>query len=274
MKKVLIIVLIFIVLLVVAAGVTFFSLNKIVRGAIVTLGGSATQTEVTVDQVSLSPFSGRGEVKGLSVGNPEGYANENAFTLNRVFIQIEPNSLFADTLVINEIRIEGPVVSIEQGLRGNNITAIRRNVAEFTEKLPAGKEQPEAEAPAEAKKKVVVERLLIQDGQVSLSSTLTRGKGVTLDFEPIEMTDIGKGDQVATLGTVVAQILDAITRAAVESAAQSGKLLEQSKELLLQGIKAPAVLREGAGDAANKLFDGLQKAGGGLFKGDDEEGTP
>lgn len=261
MKKLLVVVLIVVLLLVVVVGVLFASLNSVARQAVVTIGQRATRTPIAVESVSLSPFSGRGELVGLKVANPEGFAGENAFTLQRVFIQLEPRSLFSDELIINEVIVEGPAVFVEQSVRGNNINTIRRNVTEFAAVISTDTEE---EIPDEAGKRVVVERLLVNDGQVALSSTLTRGRGVTVKFNPIELTDIGKGDQVATVGTVVAQVVDAITRAALEAAVQSGELLQQGRDFLLEGLQAP-------GEAAGQLLDRFQRTGRGLFGRDREQ---
>ena len=75
MKKVLLIVAVLVVVAVVALFVVGSNLDGIVKKAVETAGPKITQTSVTLDGVSLSPRSGSGAIKGLTVGNPSGYSS-------------------------------------------------------------------------------------------------------------------------------------------------------------------------------------------------------
>ena len=74
MKKIIRLVLIAVVVLalLVVVGVHFFLDGAIKRG-VETIGPKLTKTQVTLNNVSLSLLSGSGKMKGLVVGNPEGF---------------------------------------------------------------------------------------------------------------------------------------------------------------------------------------------------------
>ena len=61
-------------------GVIFFlfsSLDGLVADGIETYGSEATKTKVVVDETEISPISGKVALRGLKIGNPEIFKNEN-----------------------------------------------------------------------------------------------------------------------------------------------------------------------------------------------------
>ena len=47
-------------------------------------------------------------ISGLSVGNPEGWSDNNALYLGKIHVDVQPFSIFGDHIVINEIIIDQP----------------------------------------------------------------------------------------------------------------------------------------------------------------------
>ena len=68
-------------LLIVAVVAIGLSLNGRHQERRETFGPQAAGVPVTLDSVSLSLFSGSAALKGLVVGNPEGYKTTNAMSL-------------------------------------------------------------------------------------------------------------------------------------------------------------------------------------------------
>lgn len=162
----------FLALLLVAgiAVIYFFGsgwLNSAVKRGIEDYGPQMTQTPVTVESVSLSIFSGKGTLKGLHVGNPEGYQTENIFALEQIEIEIDTSTVLEDVIIINKIHILRPAVSYERTLTTSNIRTIRNNIEAFIGPSTPGQDVPEGEG---AKKQVIVRQLLIEDGTVFLSA--------------------------------------------------------------------------------------------------------
>ena len=63
-------------------------LNKGIKSGVETYGPRVTQTPVTLEDVQLSILSGSGMLKGLHVGNPEGYNSENIFALGQIDLKV------------------------------------------------------------------------------------------------------------------------------------------------------------------------------------------
>src|SRR5262245_8604885 len=112
MKKLFLsVVAILVVLLVAVLVVVYFSLNTIVKRGVETVGPTITKVEVKLGAVNLSPFSGRGELSGLVVGNPEGFKSASALSVQEVRVALKPKSVFSEPIVVDEISVKAPEIT-------------------------------------------------------------------------------------------------------------------------------------------------------------------
>src|SRR5256886_1369409 len=133
MKKLIIrVVLVVVVLLVVAIGVSVYCLGSIVKKGVETVGPQITGTEIKLDSATLSLLSGSGRLKGLFVGNPEGFKTASAIKVGAVSLGVAPRSVFADKIHVKEVRVEAPEITFEGGLKGNNLSRLLDNVQAAT----------------------------------------------------------------------------------------------------------------------------------------------
>ena len=103
MKKALIIGGLFVVVVVAVGYYLYTSLDSIIQAAIEKYGSAYTGTEVRVAGVNLDLTSGNGKITGLSVGNPDGFATDNAIEVGTIAISVDVNSITEDPIVIKEI---------------------------------------------------------------------------------------------------------------------------------------------------------------------------
>ena len=71
------------------------------------------------DSVRIKIKNGAGQIRGLKVGNPKGYATANAFDMSLLRLGIELKSLGKQPLVLDELTIDSPVVNMEINQRGD-----------------------------------------------------------------------------------------------------------------------------------------------------------
>ncbi len=132
-----------IVLVLVAIGSIFF-LGTIVKAGVEKVGPRVAKVPVKLDSASISLFSGSGTLKGLVIGNPEGYKTPEAMKLGRVSLSIAPGSVLKEKKHIRAIRIEGPEITYETDLKGSNLGKLLDNVggsAEQDKKAPTKDQQ-------------------------------------------------------------------------------------------------------------------------------------
>ncbi|HXC35083.1 MAG TPA: hypothetical protein VNV43_04365 [Candidatus Acidoferrales bacterium] len=229
MKKILLrVVLAVFVLIVLALVVVFFSLNSIVKKGVETLGPDMTKVEVRLGSADISPFSGGGKLSKLFVGNPEGFKTTSAIQMGDIKVGVKVSSVLKDVIVINEINIQAPEITLEGNLSGNNLSKILDNVSGTDEKQKA----TPAAAGAKKEKKYCVKELMIDGGKINLSLDLSilGGKSATIPLPAIHLSNIGTETDGVTAAELVKQILkpllESVLDAAKKEIASGGKGLE------------------------------------------------
>lgn len=245
MKKLLLLVL---VALVTAAGFAYLRLGAVVKAAVEAAGPRVAGVEVRLASVSISPFSGRGSLRGLFVGNPQGYKTASAVKVGSVRVAVDLRSLLSDTLVVREVVVEAPEITYELGPGGSNIARIQKNVEAF---VPAS---PKGEKPAAPKKekKVIVDLFAVREGKVNFSAAVLGGKELSIPLPALELRDIGRKSNGASAKEVLSQVTGEVGRGV-------GKAVAGGGDLLKGGAKALEGVAGGAGKQAGQLLKGLFK---------------
>lgn len=260
MKKLLIRGLFVVVLLVIIAVVAVgLSLNGAIKKGVETYGPQMTKVPVKLDGVSLSLFSGSGAIKGLVIGNPQGYKTDQAMSVGLASVVISPGSIFSDKVVVKSIRIEAPQVTFEFGPGGNNLQRIQENLEAYTGGSSTNVATPaEAKAPAESKpgKKLQVDEVVITGGKVTLGIAAVGGKLIEAPLPEIRFEKLGQGPEGITGAELGKIILSKLTEEALKT---YGDKLAQA------GAEALNNLTQNATNAVNKATsDVLNKATKGL----------
>ncbi|MEM1223224.1 MAG: hypothetical protein AAGH40_10695 [Verrucomicrobiota bacterium] len=259
-KKILL--LLFVLVIAGLAAVYFFgssALNNAIKHGVETFGPEITQTSVTLESVNLSVLSGSGTLKGLNIGNPEGFKSENIFALGEITVDIDPGSLMSDTIVINRLHILQPEISYEKTLSSSNVQELLKNIESFT---GSGSEKTE-EAPEEsegATKSVVIKELLIDEGKIYVGAL---GVGQTVPLSKIEMSNIGEDGKTISMAEVMDIILSQVTNSIGPAIANAGVLLQDGGKAALNTIKEQGLdnVTEGANEAVNQATESIK----GLF---------
>ncbi|MFP4156001.1 MAG: hypothetical protein ACLFU4_00105 [Opitutales bacterium] len=249
--------LLFFILLVVAGlGAIYFfgakALNSGVKKGIESVGPRVTQTSVALDSVNLSPLSGSGSLKGLIIGNPEGFDGDHLFKLGQIDVSVDQNSIFSDTVIIKKIHILAPDISYEKTLSSSNIKELQNNIEAFT--------GPKAEAPADApadapSKKLVIKELIIEDGTIFVGGF---GVGQTVPLPRIEMKNLGEDGTSANIAEVLNEVLRKLRDRVGPAIANAGELSKQALDTIkTQGLEKAGQTGEKAREAGKAVSDGI-----------------
>jgi hypothetical protein len=210
------------VLLVTFGLVVYFflsNLDGIVKAAIEKYGSEATQTVVSVNNVELGLKDGSGAVRGLTVGNPQGFAAKQAFSLGEVSTQIDLKSLSEDVIVIEHITVRAPEVFFElNGAGKNNLQELKQNLASGKSGKSGGKASTEKSSGAEPK--LIIRKILFADGNIH-ASVLPLDKDYELKLPNIELNNLG-GKNGATPTQIADQVLKVLTDRALAEVKKKG----------------------------------------------------
>ncbi len=221
MKKLIKLGLVLVILLVIAGVAAVFFLGSIVKAGVEKAGPVVTKVPVKLDGANISVLSGKGELKGFVLGNPEGYKSSEAIKVGLVSIDLDPKSVFNDKVIVRSIRIESPEINYEKsGLKGGNLDQILDN-------LKTGEKKPGEASPASkadgTSKKLQVDEFLITGAKVH--TTLPILGTLTLPLPEIKLTALGQGPDgitAADLGTkAMGALMDAVVKALADAGTKS-----------------------------------------------------
>lgn len=233
------------------------NLNSIVADAIETYGSQATGTAVSVDSVDIELREGRGTVRGLSVANPEGFAEPNALTWGEVTIDIDPASVTSPPYVVDEVRVEAPTASLVLNERGEmNLRVIQQrlqrgqNAGQEGGQKAGQKGGQKEEGSSGESPRLKIRSFAFERGEVQVHTAEVGGKDVRVDLPPLVLKNLG-GRDGATATEIGRQILTAYTEQILRAVAKReiGSRVEGAID---------KELGEGAGKAATGLLDRLQ----------------
>jgi len=220
MKKLLVRVLIaLVVVLILAVLAVGLFLDSAIKKGVETIGPQIAKVDIKLDSVNLSLLSGSAKIKGLVVGNPEGYKTPDAISVGSTSVSVSPGSLLSDKIVVKSIRVESPEITFEGGLGGNNLSKILDNVNATV----GGSEKPATTEPAtketKAGKKLQVNDLLITGAKVKVSLKGTGGFAAPVPIPDIHFTNLGQGPEGITPADLTQKVISEVTGSAVKAAA-------------------------------------------------------
>jgi uncharacterized protein involved in outer membrane biogenesis len=206
-------------LLIVAVAVSVYYLGRIVKNRVETVGSSVAQVEVKLDSADVWLLAGRAQLKGLSVGNPPSWKTRIAVQVGDITIRVKSLSVLSDKPVIESIIVKSPEITIEGGLKNNNLAQIRKNVSAYNS---ADSSQtaaaPSASSPASAKK-FQINELTITGARLHVMSLFSTGKNVTIPLPDIHLVSLGAGPSGITSPEVAQKALTALLDSIADNAA-------------------------------------------------------
>lgn len=241
MKKIIIAVSGLLVVIIVAVTVVFLNLDRLVKQGVETVGPKITKTEVRLSGVSLSPFSGRGKLKGLYIGNPQGFKTPSAMEVGEMEVQVELGSLKSDKIVVEKVVIKAPVLTFEGTLSGSNLKQIMKNV----EAVAGGSED------TGTSKTIQIKDLTITGGKINFSFTGLGGRTVSAPLPDLHLTNIGSDAKGATVAQATQQVLGAVVGNVDKIAA---RMIQEVGKLGKEAVKTAADQVDKAAQGVKKLF--------------------
>lgn len=251
-KKILWVLVIALVVLIIAGVIVASAfLGDIAKRGIKAFGPRITKVSVQVDAVQLSLLTGSASVKGLVVGNPQGYHTPQAIQAGLIAVGINPLSVLSDKIVLRSVRLESPDIMFEGSLQGNNLSQILDNVNGSAKAAAQNGGAVSSGTNAAPTKKFEVDDLLITGAKVHVLLTDLGGKEMTLSLPPIHLTDLGKNPEGITAADLSRNVLDAVVAATVKAVANAGAHLGKNAEQL--------IINTGQNEGASNITRGLNK---------------
>lgn len=241
MKKLVKILVVLAVLALIAIIAAVVFLDKMVKTGVEAVAPEITKTDVKLDSVHISLLGGSVKLGGLVVGNPQGFKTPQAISLGSVAVEVTPASLLAEKIVVRSIKVQAPEITLEGGLKDNNLTKIMENVqAAAAAVAPA--EKKDEKKPAAPGKKLQVDEFVISGAKVHLKMDLLAGKEMTVNLPDINLKDLGKSENGITpaelTSRVFKELLGSTTAAVTSAVANVGKVIGNAAKGATEGVKS------------------------------------
>jgi uncharacterized protein involved in outer membrane biogenesis len=247
-----VVILIIVILLVIGIS----KIGPIIKTAVNTYGPGITKTELRLDDVGISLFSGAVKLKGFLLGNPKGFTSPDALKVKSIYVNVDEKSLMKDPIVVDKIEIDSPEITYEKTSGTDNFMTIMENV----KKSVASKEKSKE---GEKGRNLLIKDFVLKDGKVNLVAAFLGGKSVGVTLPDIHLSNIGGRKD----GVSPAKASEAILAALYEkitSSAVTASLNNELKKLGLQNLEESTAgakkqleqtVGKGAAEEAGKLLD-------------------
>ena len=129
-----------VLLVIIGGGIYLFvTLNSLARTQIVDYSKEYMGVDVELEDAEVSVFSGYYKITGLKISNPEGYRTPTLIEIPEMTIKLEPMSVFANKIIIEDITIKDAVITYEHG-KTSNLDYILNRMDEYDRKNYADEE--------------------------------------------------------------------------------------------------------------------------------------
>ncbi|MCX7767270.1 MAG: AsmA family protein [Candidatus Sumerlaeia bacterium] len=173
------------ILFVIIVTVILANLNSIARVGIEKVLSSVLEVKVNLQKVNIKPLSGKVELLGLTIGNPPGFKTSEAFSVNRIMVKADLMSFKSDQPRIQLIELQSPSITLEQGFKNSNLSQLIKNASDNESKSPP------PDTPTASRKKVRIDKIVVEKAQVALSAPILQGKKIPVPLPRIELNNIG-----------------------------------------------------------------------------------
>lgn len=269
LKKVLKIAAWFLVAVIVLLGAGLYYFDSILKDTVNKYGPEVTRTDVRLENVSTSLVNTSVVLENLDIGSPKGFSEPHVLTLGRIAVDVDRDSLFTDTIIINSIDISDVNVIYELVGKKSNLAVLSENISSYFQKTSpkaSPKTAPKASEPAgkgEPGKKVVIRRLSVRNAEVGLAASiasLTDQKlSTTVRLPDLTLTNIGDNGGM-TYAEAAAYILNLISMNSVEALSKTAlKSVLYISENALKLTKSAANTALGAAAAAFETTTDIAK---------------
>jgi hypothetical protein len=227
------------------------NLGPIIKRAVNSYGPKITETELHVDDVGVSVFSGEAEIKEFFLGNPSGFKTSSAMKVGSVLVKVDEKSLTGDTIVVDRIEVLNPEITYEKMGKVDNYNTILKNITKTSGSEKRSKPESGKEG---AGKKLIIRDFIVKQGKVNLELSVygLGSKQISAPLPDIHLKNIGEKKNGASPAEAFKEVFAALY-GKITSPAVTDVL---NKQLSSIGINLDS-LRQ---DAIKKLGDTPGKA--------------
>lgn len=228
-----------VVLVGIAVAVVYSQLDSVIKTGVETAGPDMLAVDVSVGNVSISPFSGKVAVTDFAIGQPDGFGDGPMVQLREFNMKVETGTLMDDHIIIDEIVIDQPMFDAR-------VIGSQSNFQKLQEKLATGVGD---ETVGGEEITLTIRRLVVTSPQISVQKDGLLSVDENVALADFTLTELGTDEKGLTPKEIARHLMDTlqpqITKALIAAGA-GDKVKGLAKD-------ARAELEEKAGSLLKKL---------------------
>lgn len=197
-----------VVLIAVGAGYLYLNSSAIVKNLIEAQGSAATGVTVSIDSVELDILNGEATIRGLRVGNPEGFSDRNALSVDVISVGLDANTVSKDVMTITKIYVENPVLTYESVDGVSNFDVIKQNAQSGSSTSSSDEEDGQ---------KFIVNLIEFTTGKINAVGMSPTGEELNATMPGFKIKDVGKAEGGVPAATIASRIAVAVTSRVIEA---------------------------------------------------------
>lgn len=209
------------------------NLNHIVKKVVTSTGTEMLGTRVSLGEVKLALTEGSGGLYRLTIANPPGFSEANAFELDEVSLKLEIASVTTDEIVIDRVVIDGARVLLEEKGGATNLKTLSDRLTQTPTDSGGTSGQPTEPTAETEGPRLVIREFRFTNAHVRVVSEKLAGES-SATLPDIVLKDIGRNGAGVTAAEATKQILAPLMRKTIEAAGR--KLLEKEAGKGLRGL--------------------------------------
>jgi hypothetical protein len=188
--------------------VLFFAFNPLVEWRIQSAMQNTLNQTITFESVRLSPFTGSGDIGGVTIKGIENFKEEQLLYIPRVSVHFSPLSLWTNTLKIQNITIHDAKIDFAGTVSHNNVTRMIQHLSQ----TPSQEESALGDLRPLYNKRYKLKQTEQTGTTVAVEPSILKGHSISANV-PQSVQPSPFGDQDVTLNQVVSYlILDVLSR--------------------------------------------------------------
>ena len=170
-----------VLLIIIALGILYFNLNRIIKHTIEVQSTDSLNLQTQLGSAHLAIFGGNFSMNDLQIASPSGFSAPKILQLDNGAVQVSYGELRSDPIHIKSLTLKKPAIVVEQANGKFNFQAVM-------DQIP--KSDPNAK-----EIRVIIDQLKIEDATVILHPGLPGlSQELKVNVPTLELHDVGTGE--------------------------------------------------------------------------------
>ena len=167
-----------------------YRVDKIVKNLIIDQGTQALGQQVSVGKIDTSILGSSIKISNVEIKNLDGFKNKNIIQIKNINVNFAFTSLFKDTIVINDINIDGATLYYEVSINNKEVKdnvslfkpALKNSASSSSKEIEASKELEPKNQSKKKNKDFLINQLTINNSKINaFSEFLDINKDINLN---------------------------------------------------------------------------------------------